>query len=410
MVTTFFDCYFTEIKVVPATWKETGKAKPSLDKDWYFYYRFYDPTVKDKAGKIKPLLVIGKGMNKFKSLSDRRSYTEALIKDEVKHLTIDGFNPITSSYMIEQEDPFEGEIDPDTPFIEALKKAKDLLNCGERTRIDIKSVLKGCEKAAAQLRFLDFPVCKIGRKHIKKLLARCEAIYGLGPVRYNLYRGYLSMLYKELVEQEAVAGNPIRDISKRVAVHKLKIVLTPDERTRIDAHLRQVFPEFGMFIHLFFHSGGRKTELRQLQPPMVNLEKQTYRCTVKKGRQYKEVERTIKDIALPYWRYFLQDCRDDQFIFGTRFKPGDKPIGNDMPTRYWQEYVKATADKGGLDIKVDFYALKHLNTTETVDLLDEYAAAAQNSHTSTAMVKKVYDVKQTDRQHERLKKANNQFA
>lgn len=286
----------------------------------------------------------------------------------------------------------------------------DLVSCGDRTRIGIKSVIKGCEKAAAQLRFLDFPVFKIGRKHIKKLLARCETIYGLSPVRYNLYRGYLSMLYKELVEQEAVAGNPIRDISKKVAVHKIKVVLTKDEEIRIDQHLKEVFPEFGMFIHLFFHSGGRKTELRQLKPSMVNLEKQTYRCIVKKGRQYREVERTIKDIALPYWRHFIRNCPQDQYIFGTKFKPGAEPIGLDMPTRYWMQYIKAPVEKGGLDIKVDFYSLKHLNTTATVDLLDEQAAAAQNSHTTTAMVKSVYDVKQSGRQHERLKKVNNSFA
>jgi hypothetical protein len=29
MFTTFFGCYFTEIKVVPANWKETGKKGPS---------------------------------------------------------------------------------------------------------------------------------------------------------------------------------------------------------------------------------------------------------------------------------------------------------------------------------------------------------------------------------------------
>ncbi len=410
MTTTFFGCYFTEIKVVPSNWKDTGKSKPSTEKDWYFYYRFYDPTVKDAAGKVKPMLVIGRGMNKFKNLAERQNITEALVKDELKHLTVDGFNPITSSYMIEQAEEFEGEIDPDTPFIEALEKARTLLSCTHRVKVQIKSVIKGVEKAALQLRFHDYPVCKIGRKHIKKLLNRCEQISNLSPTRYNTYRGYLQMLYAELVEQEAVAGNPIRDISKKTITKKIKVVLTAEERQRVNEHLKEVFPRFLMYVHLFFHSGGRKTELMQLKPHMIDLVNQKYKCIVKKRKVWAEVERTIKDVAVPYWKYFLQNCPENKFIFGTRFQPGDKPMGVDMPSRYWKEYVKAPVDKGGLNIKVDFYSLKHLNTTEIVDHLSEQDAAALNSHTSTAMVEGVYDIKQKDRQHQRLKSVNNSFA
>lgn len=418
MTTTFFNCYFTEIKVVPENWKTTAKkGAPSLNKDWYFWYRFYDPTVMDQNGKIKPMLVIGKGMNKFKTLAERRNYTEVLIQSEIKHLTIDGYNPITSSYMIEQEEEFDGEIDPDAPFIDALKKSRELLSCSKGTKKDMKSVIKGIEKASAQLRFHDYPVCKIGRKHLKKILLRCESIYSLSPGRYNLYRGYLNMLYNELVEQEAVAGNPIRDISKKVSIKKIRDVLTPDERERIKAHLKEAFPRFGMFVALFYNSGGRKTELFQLKPSMVNLQKQSYRCVVKKRKTWAEVERPIKDVAVKYWEFFLKDCREDQFIFGTRFLPSDKPMGNDMPTRYWFEYVKAPEKDGGLNIQKDFYPLKHLNTTETVDYFEtmltgekpEDMAAIQNAHTSSAMVVTIYDVKNKDRRFEKLKRVPNDF-
>lgn len=413
MITTFNGCYLSDIKVHPKNWK-TGKA--TLDQDWYFYYRFYDPTVTDAKGKIKPLLVIGKGMNKFKKLSERRHYTESLIRDEIKHLVNDGFNPITTSYMIDHEEIFQGDIPPDTPFIEALKMAREKLSVGHRTSIGIKSVIKGVEKAAIQLRLQDFTVDKVGRKHLKKILERCEEIADLSATRYNLYRAYLLMLFNELVEQEAVAGNPVRDIKKRITTQTIKPVPSDEDRERIKDHLKEAFPRFCQFVHLFFHSGGRKTELVQLKPSMVNLETQKYRCVIKKRKKYVEVERTIKDVAVPYWKFFLQDCPEDKFIFGTRFLPGDKPMGADMPSRYWQEYVKAPVEKGGLGITIDFYSLKHLNTTETVDYFEqlmpqdaEKMAAGQNAHTSEAMVISIYDVKQRDRQHERLKRVNNDF-
>jgi hypothetical protein len=86
------------------------------------------------------------------------------------------------------------------------------------------------------------------------------------------------------------------------------------------------------------------------------------------------------------------------------FMPGAYPIGEGMPTQYWKKYVKWE-----LNINIDFYSLKHLNTTELVDQFDEAAAAAQDGHTSTAMVKSIYDVKHLSRQHDRLKSAGNAF-
>jgi hypothetical protein len=100
--------------------------------------------------------------------------------------------------------------------------------------------------------------------------------------RYNLYRAYLLMLFNELVEQEAVTGNPVRDIGKRTVIQKMKDILAPDERLAVDEHLKETFPKFHAFVHLFFHSGGRKTELFQLKPHMVDLVNQRYRCVIKK--------------------------------------------------------------------------------------------------------------------------------
>lgn len=408
MTLTFNGCYFSDIKVHPKNWKAVGA---STKKDWYYYYRFYDPTILDEKGKIKPLLIVGKGMNRFHSLSDRRQQTDALIQREKEHMVHHGFNPITAQYMIDQDAELPGDIDPNTPFTEALYIALDKLSCGHRTKVGIRSVIKGVEKAAIQLRFDSYPICKISRKHIKKILERCEVVVkGWSDNRYNAYRAYLLMLYKELVEQEAVAGNPIRDISKRTAIQKIKTVLTDDERRRVDEHLQQVFPRFHLFVHLFFHSGGRKTELFQLKPGNVDLVNQKYKCIVKKRKKFTEVQRTIKEIAVPYWEAFLNDCPADKFIFGTRFLPGDKPMGVDMPSRYWNENVKAPISEGGLGIDVDLYSLKHLNTTELVTLLDEQAAAAMNAHQGTAMVRSVYDVRQKERQHDRLKGLKNKFA
>jgi integrase len=275
-----------------------------------------------------------------------------------------------------------------------------------RTRRGILSVINGVEKAALQLRLLSTPICKITRKNIKQILERCEAnSKQWSNTRYNQYRSYLMMLYTELVEQEAVPGNPIRDISKRIITEMIRIVPTSEERIKIKEHLERVHPSFGKFVELFFHSGGRTTELLQLKPSNIDLNRQVYRTIIKKGKKYREVERTIKSIAIPLWEFFLDGAPEDLFIFGPYFKPAAKPMYAEVPSRYWKKYVKKD-----LGVKANFYRLKHLNTSEVVDALDEQAAATLNGHTTTAMVVNIYDGKQKQRQHDRLKKITNKFA
>lgn len=393
-------CRCSELKVSPSNWNSRGA---SCDDRWRIYYRFYDPTFE------KPYLVqIKAGINQVKDLQERRTMVKGLINQEIHKLTTLSFNPITGQIDLPEE--FEYEIDPSTPFIKALEKAWDKLNVARSTKKGIKAVIKGVGKAAMQLRLNTHPINTITRRHIKAILDQCgKNSRSWSATSFNLYRAYLMMLYNELVELEAVPGNPIRDIGKRSIPVMIKDVLSKEQRKKITEHLQVVNPRFLTFIQLFFHSGGRKTELLSLKPGNVSLSKQKYRCIVKKGKKQREVERTIKDVAVPLWVEFLKDCPAGSYIFGPHLLPGEKPMGEGMPTRYWKKYVKDPEDEGGLGIDIDFYSLKHLNTSEVVDALDEQAAAELNAHTSTAMVVNIYDVKQKDRQHERLKKVNNTF-
>ena len=391
-------CSCSKISVHPKNWE---KVNPDISADWYIHYRFYDPR------QEKPKQVVIKGMNVYKTLPERRSATKALLDNEKDMLLNQGYNPFLKQLIPEQDRPGdEFQVHPNTPFIAALNKAKDRLIVTPRVKIGIKSIITGLEKAASQLGYRQLSISTITRRHIKALLDQCSHNTDRwSNNRFNTYRGYLMMLYKELVELEAAPLNPMHDISKKPVEEKIKKTLNAEQRTLIDNHLSAVFPAFHKFIHLFFHSGGRKTELLQLKPANVDLLKQQYTCVVKKGKRYRQVERTIKSIALPFWEFFLNGCPDGQFIFGPNFNPGQKPMGEDMPTKYWRKFIKQD-----LNIDIDFYSLKHLNTTEVVDALDERAAAALNAHQSTAMVIGIYDIKQKHRQHDRIKNINNKFA
>ena len=127
--------------------------------------------------------------------------------------------------------------------------------------------------------------------------------------------------------------------------------------------------------------------------------------TILKGRQQKEVWRTIKDIVLPRWIQILNTCDDEDYLFSIGIRPGKKPIQPYQVTKRWYRLVKKK-----LGIKADFYSLKHLHTTEIVELLNEEEAAKHNAHTSTAMVRNIYDVKRGTRKDSKVKGLNNRFA
>ena len=74
--------------------------------------------------------------------------------------------------------------------------------------------------------------------------------------------------------------------------------------------------------------------------------------------------------------------------------------------------------RGGLGIDIDFYSLKHLHTTEVMDILENNTIpdqdavkeiAEHNSHTSGAMVVKIYDIKNEGRSHKKVKSIMNAF-
>jgi len=117
------------------------------------------------------------------------------------------------------------------------------------------------------------------------------------------------------------------------------------------------------------------------------------------------VERTIKNVALRFWIAFLNNAASNDLLFGVNFLPAKKAMVADTITRRWQKRVKQD-----LNIAVDLYSLKHLNTTETVTHAGEEIAARQNAHMSTAMVVSTYDVHRIERQHETMKTVNSTFA
>lgn len=399
-------CSMSKPVIHPKNWKQ---VTASLNEDWYIFYRFYDPVNKP-GGKQRQM----KGMNAYRTIAERRQATQHVLSDEMALLK-SGYNPVTDSYA---EKGLPGALNEWTPLNRALHLAYAGLSCAEVTKGNIRSMLNWIPIATEQLGIAQLPASEVKKKHIRLVLDQCAKIKSRLDTKtgeeitvtwsndkFNKYRAYLMILFSEMVELEAIDQNPCRDLKVKKKVKRKRQVLSELERSRVDAVLRWFAYDFWRFLHIFFHSGARESEILALQGKHVTLEKNHFIRLVKKGKAYEEKDGTIKDIVLPLWIEAMEGCGPEDYIFSKGLRPGPFPIRYEQINRRWRLWVK-----GLLGITADFYSLKHLNTTQTARIAGDEAAAAHNAHKGTAMVVKIYDVERGSREHEAMKKVNNPFA
>ena len=387
-------CHCSELTVKPKNWK-TCRAS-ALSRTWYIQYYFYDTAINKKK------FVLIKGMNRFKTLDERRDATKQLIENELYQLKEKGYNPITGKFL-----PLSDKyIEPTTNFIDALRKAFSLMKLERTTKVDINSSLNYFEIAARKIGFNKSEIQSVQRKHLIQLLEMLPLLKkSWSAYSYNNARGYLMMLYKKLMLMQAVDSNPVKDIPKEEVITKLKTVLKPEERQRINEFLFNNDRDYWRFIHIFFHSGCRRTELCRLKTEDVDLNNQVFKVLIKKGRKQRECLKPIKNIALDFWKEQLAGSEKSDYVFSSTFRNGKFKLQPETISKKWKAYVK-----DNLKIDVDFYALKHLNLDEISNVLNAEAAARMAGHTSTVITLKHYLVNEEQREMEKLKRVSNKFA
>jgi integrase len=406
-------CYCSKLSVHPKNW---NTIIASTKCTWYISYRFYDPRILT-AGKCKGRLIIIKGMNHLDDLKDRQGAVKSLIENELELLKLRGLNRITGEFTIEDDK----EITEFSLLAEALTWAFKELKTSKETLLNVKSCLARVKTAIIDQNLHTVMLKDFKTKHVRKILKHCAGQHNLSAHSFNHYRSYLIMLFKVLLEVDAVDYNPVSNISKQKPVKRLRNLLTPAERKSISDHFKNTDIYYYRFLQCFFHSGARPVELLRLKKEDINLENMNCKVVIKKGMLCEEQLRLIKDIAFEFWQAQYNECAAGDYLFGYMLKPGKKKCTRDYITKKWQREVKGdlkinkdgtlkTNKKDCLKINKDLYSLKHLNLDETAALLNADDASKMAGHTSTVITLKHYLVNEKDRQNERLKKVNNSFS
>lgn len=364
------------IQVTPQDWMTNPET---MERQWIVWYR-----------KENNKLVQIKGMNREKNYKARVALTKNIIKEEQAKL-----NQVKQVSL--------NLPDGSLGFIKALEKAFSMLQTGKDTLHYVKSTLKYVTQAAKEYGFSDLPIISIRRKHLKILMTHLSVERKWSNRTWNAYRSYLMMLFEELDELEMVDHNPAKALKKKQEDISYRETLKDEQRHQVKQYLIEKDMAFYRFIQIFFHSGGRRTELMNLKIANVDFKEGTYKQWVKKGKK-REVKRPIKEVALPYWIEQISNYPADYYVFSRGLLPGPKKIRPEQVTRRWKKHVK-----NALGIDIDMYSLKHLNTDETARILSLEDAAKQNAHSSTTITRKHYAFRENDRELERLKSVNNPF-
>jgi hypothetical protein len=395
-----FGCSRSEILVYPSNWK-TKKA--SINKNWLIQYRFYDPNFKGTNlwGKCIPI----KGMNRYKTLVERQEITEALLNNETAILN-EGWNPITKVFVTPRENNLIITIDPQTSFINALRLAEPRVETVEPVHRDMRSIINAVEKAAVKMydqqnrcKYSSLPVFKVESRHLIYILEQCKKDNeNLTDKRYNKYIAYLSMIFNTLKSLQSIGHNPLDNLNRKKTIKKKRLILTDKEAAQVDQYIFQKDYYFWRYMHIFYHSGSRNTEMMQVKKDnRVDLQRQEFIVLVKKGSQYEEQTRVISNQVLHLWQEAWTEATEGQYLFGHQFRPSDKKYYDRAAGQYWHQYVKTD-----LDIKKDWYALKHKRS----DLLDTKLSskhAQQAAGHKSAATTKIYTVGADERRREEIK-------
>jgi hypothetical protein len=153
------NCRVGNISVHPKNWNEAGA---SVQIDWYIHYRFCDPEFQKQYPKGKQFIV--RGMNEFKTLTERRNATKSILIDE-QNLLQSGYNPITKKYAPE----ITGDciVKRSTPFVAALNAALETIHIEDNTKRAMKTNIKQFSFGLRKLNFENIPIIDVETMHIR---------------------------------------------------------------------------------------------------------------------------------------------------------------------------------------------------------------------------------------------------
>ncbi|MDP9954675.1 integrase [Epilithonimonas hungarica] len=343
--------------------------------DWFIQCRFYE------LGRKTPF-TYRRRFNKFKNEKERKQVEKLLLKQMSELLDEKDYNPRIKQYMFNI-----GDLNPYLSVFESLNKALELKQYTPEYKKQVESAITRFNETSKQLSLDYIKIKDVELIHVKKILEN----FCCSNHSFNYTKKMLSSLFTELVDAGCLRVNPCTGIKSKIHIVERKDLFTDEELSEIEEIILKDQPQFYNFYKIFFYSGCRVPEMLSLRKKDVNIDRQEFIITLKKGGLYVQEKRAITADVLQFWKSQLSKVKDNDYIFSKKFQPGTTVLHRDYVYKFWK-------DKIGLKT---IYTLKHtfLDKLEESNYNAQIAAGHRDDRTTS-----IYTVGRERRRLEAQKK------
>lgn len=336
-------------------------------KEWFVFYYVLNPaTEKLDRKKIK--------INRIKGIAERRKFANQIIQEINKKL-YGGWNPYLEESAPRGFTPLKEVMEIFYRSKERELRADSLRSY--RSFIDIFGKWLDDTKRS-----------QIFSAKFDKLdaLEFMEFLYNVKKVSnktWNNYKLFFSNLSNWMIEHKYAAVNHFGGIQKKKEGTKNRTVIDHEVRMMIQQHLEQTDYNFMMVCFLVFHSLIRPKEIAHLKPSNFDLQNQTIFISGEFSKNHNDRISTIPDILMPFLKKWdFNGASQNQYIFGTNYKPGNKPIDARRFTKKWDYLREALA----LDKEMKLYSLRDSGIIQMLnDGISPEEVRRQADHSSLEM-------------------------
>ncbi|MDO7873689.1 hypothetical protein Q5H93_03010 [Hymenobacter sp. ASUV-10] len=315
-------------------------AEGDMTKRWYIDFQIWDT---DKQKYVRKQYT---GMNKYRSLTERRRHSNAKLR-EITQLLLDGFTAGTT--------PAVNIGLPKNPTVlDAVKLVTERKLASGRKHENYPRLLRELTSFP--------PLANAALEHARpvNVLAFLDnlAARGMEPKTYNGYRDTLSAVFNYLLKLEAVNRNPVRGVDRRkVVASDMHQPYTEQQRQAIreeiarrDDEQLQLFISFVYYCFIRIGSELRLLQVRDLLPGTVRVP----------GSRAKNDQ--AEHVAIPrqlealIQQYGLRSYPADFYVFTKGRKPGPVAVGKNWFAKRHRAILAAVGLDNG---NYTMYGYKH---------------------------------------------------
>lgn len=317
-------------------------------KEWYVYYYVMNPTsLKMERFRIK--------INRIQTKRERTKYAEALIS-EINQKLYSGWNPFSKNIQPQKLVPVQVEIQQEVKPLEsaAVNNSISIVKAMQRF-FSIKELELRPDSVRSYKSYITTFTNYLKEKNLSEITIKewtksmaneyLEFTYvskNLTNKTFNNYRTFYRILWNWFKDQEYTDSNPYEAIKTKTQNEKNRIVVKSQLREQIKEHLELNDPQFLRVCMMVFHCLIRPKEIANLKPRDFSLKNQTIFLSGQFTKNKKDRICTIPNVLMPIFAdWDFNKAKNDEYIFGKDFKPGQVPVCARRFTKKWDKVREA---------------------------------------------------------------------